>query len=106
MIAGRLTYRLRLVEPVVTVDSFKAERTTWQPRGVIRAERVSARGYRHEEAAEHFSDSRAEFNIRSVHAVRENWRVEEVGGYTYTVTAVIDNRRRGMKTLVCERLNT
>lgn len=100
-----MKYRLRVIEPVVTVDRFHAEKTDWTERGIIHAERVKDTGYRREEVGEHFAEHRAEYRIRSAHDVRENWRVEEIGGMTYTVTAVINNRDRGMKTLVCERLN-
>ena len=105
MIAGRMRYRLKVFEPVVSVDKFKAERTTWVERNTIWAERLKNTGYRHDEVAEPFADYRAEYNIRSVHPVGENWRVEEVGGLTYNVVAVIPNRERGMTTLICERFN-
>ena len=55
--------------------------------------------------SEHFPDYRAEFNIRDAHRVKENWRVQQLGGYLYSVTNIIPNLDKGMKTLVCERVN-
>ena len=73
-------------------------RTVW-------AERAKQTGRRNEEVGEHFPDYRAEFNIRDAHPVGDNWRVQQLGGYLYTVTNIIPNIDRGMKTLVCERVN-
>ena len=105
MIAGRMRERLRLMEPVVSVDGFKAERTSWVDRGTIWAERRKESGYRHDEVGEPFAEHRAEYNIRLGHPVGEGWRVEEIGGLTYTVVATLPNRARGMVTLICERYN-
>lgn len=105
MIAGRMRYRLRVERPEIVIDEYHAESTRWVEVGVIWAERVKNTGYRHDEVGEHFSDHRAEYNVRIQHDVRANWRIEEVGGLRYTVTATIPNRERGMLTLVCERLN-
>ncbi|MDE6801754.1 MAG: head-tail adaptor protein [Muribaculaceae bacterium] len=97
--------RLTIIEPVVVVDDFHAEKTVWTKRKTIRAERVKESAYRRHEVSEMFPEHRTEFNIRDAHRVGENWRVEEVGGLEYTVTAILANRDRGMKTLICERLN-
>lgn len=106
MMAGRMRYRLRVMEQRTVRDKFNAPCVEWVERGVIRAERVRNTGYRREEVDEHFADYRAEYNIRDAHEVKEGWQVEELGGLTYTVTATIPNRARGMITLICERLNT
>ena len=46
------------------------------------------------------------YNVRYGHEVKENWRVKDLRyGYLYAVTNVIPNMRKGMKTLVCERVN-
>lgn len=105
MIAGRMKYRLRLLKPAVEVDNFGEETPDFVEVGVIHAERVKISGQRSDEVGEHFPDYRAEFNIRDVHPVGENWRVEQLGGYLYTVTNIIPNIDRGMKTLICDRVN-
>lgn len=105
MQAGRMKYRLELLEPVTVINSFGEEVPTYNKVRTVAAERVKASGQRSEEVGEHFPDYRAEFNIRDAHPVKENWRVRQLGGYVYTVTNIIPNLDRGMKTLVCERLN-
>ncbi len=105
MQAGRMKYRLELLEPVTVINSFGEEVPTYNKVRTVAAERVKASGHRSEEVGEHFPDYRAEFNIRDAHPVKENWRVRQLGGYVYTVTNIIPNLDRGMKTLVCERLN-
>lgn len=105
MRAGKMRYRLRVERPEVVVDEFRAETTRWVEVRTIWAERVKNTGRRHEEAAELFPDHSAEYNVRIQHDVKENWRVEEIGGHRYTVTATIPNVDRGMLTLICERLN-
>ena len=105
MRAGTLKYKLQLLEPKRVTDRMGAERTEYVPTRVVRAERVRATGSRSEEVGEHFPDYRAEFNVRDAHPVKENWRVQQLGGYLYTVVAIIPNIDRGMNTLVCERVN-
>lgn len=100
-----MRYRLIVFEPIVEVDKFGEETPSYRRLNVIHAERVKLTGNRSEEVGEHFPDYRVEFNIRDVHPVGENWRVEQLGGYLYTVTNVIPNIERGMKTLVCDRVN-
>ncbi|WP_302984969.1 head-tail adaptor protein [uncultured Muribaculum sp.] len=100
-----MKYRLELLEPVTVINSFGEEVPTYNKVRTVAAERVKASGHRSEEVGEHFPDYRAEFNIRDAHPVKENWRVRQLGGYVYTVTNIIPNLDRGMKTLVCERLN-
>lgn len=105
MRAGALKYRLTLLEPTYTSDRMGAKKVTYTETRTIHAERVAASGFRSEEVGEHFPDYRAHFNIRDVHPVLENWRVKQLGGYLYTVAAIIPNLDRGYKTLVCERVN-
>lgn len=97
--------RLVIKEPVIVIDKFHAEKIVWTERKTIHAERVKESAYRHIEASEPFPDHRAVFHIRAAHHIGENWRVREVGGIEYVVAAIIENRDRGMKTLICERLN-
>lgn len=100
-----MKYRLKVYEPVSDANGFGEETPTYRHFRTINAERVKATGNRSEEVGEHFPDYRAEFNIRDAHPVKENWRVEQMGGYLYTVTNIIPNLDRGMKTLICERVN-
>ncbi len=105
MIAGRMKYRLALLEPVETENDFGETKISYTQTLVVHAERVRQSGNRSEEADEHFPDYHAEFNIRDAHAVSENWRVRQLGGHLYTVTNIIPNINKGMKTLVCSRVN-
>lgn len=105
MQAGRMRYRLKVFEPVSDADKFGEETPDYRYVRTIHAERVKLSGRRSEEVGEHFPDYSVQFNIRDAHQVKENWRVEECGGYLYTVTNVLPNVDRGMKTLVCERVN-
>lgn len=105
MQAGRMKYKLVLLEPVTDADGFGEETPGYKEFRTVAAERVKLSGNRSEEVGELFPDYRTEFNIRDAHAVRENWRVRQLGGYLYTVTGIIPNLDRGMKTLICERVN-
>ena len=100
-----MRYRLNVFEPIGDADPWGEEAAGYRKTGTIHAERVKFSGSRSDEVGEHFPDYRVEFNIRDAHPVKENWRVEQLGGYLYTVTNVIPNLDRGMKTLVCERVN-
>ena len=105
MIAGRMKYKLLLLEPLTTINDFGAETTTYVEKCIVAAERVKQTGMRSEEVGEHFSDYRADFNIRDAHHIVENWRVKQLGGHLYMVTNIIPNLERGFKTLICVRVN-
>lgn len=105
MRAGSLKYKLQLLQPIYTEDRMGAKKVYFTELRTIWAERVNAEGRRSEEVGEHFPDYNARFNIRDTHPVEENWRVKQLGGYVYTVTAIIPNIDRGYKTLICERVN-
>lgn len=105
MRAGAMKYRLALLRLETLTNDFGEEAETYIQTRVIHAERVKHTGYRSEEVGEHFPDYRVEFNIRDAHPVEENWRVQMLGGHLYTVTNIIPNIDRGMKTLVCVRVN-
>lgn len=105
MRAGALKYRLVLLEPQRTTDRMGGEAVTYTETRTVRAERVRATGNRSEEVGEHFPDYSTEFNIRDAHPIAENWRVRQLGGYLYTVVAIIPNLDRGYKTLICDRVN-
>lgn len=105
MMAGRMKYKLALLQPVETENDFGETKMTYVQTAVVHAERVKQSGNRSEEVDEHFPDYRAEFNIRDAHTISENWRVRQLGGYLYAVTNIIPNIDKGMQTLVCERVN-
>lgn len=105
MMAGRLKYKLTILEPLRNTDRMGAETVTYEPTRNVYAERVRATGNRSEEVGEHFPDYTVEFNIRDAHPIYENWRVQQLGGYLYTVVSIIPNLDRGYKTLLCNRVN-
>ena len=105
MQAGRMKYKLTLLQPQTVENAFGEKETTYVEAGTIHAERVRATGHRSEEVGEHFPDYNVELNIRDAHQVEENWRVRQLGGYLYTVTNIVPNIDRGYKTLVCVRVN-
>lgn len=105
MIAGRMKYKLTLLEPTTAINRFGEETTTFAEVNTVHAERIKHSGQRSEEVGEHFPDYRVSYNIRSTHPVKENWRVQELGGYLYTVVAIEPNKDKGFKTLICERVN-
>lgn len=82
-----------------------AEQVEYTETCTVWAERARHSGARSEEAGEHFPDYAVEFNIRWAHHVLENWRVRHLGGYLYTVVSIEPNKRKGYKTLQCERVN-
>lgn len=100
-----MRHKLVLLEPQRVVDRMGAEDTVYNETRTVHAERVKFSGRRSEEVGEHFPEYRAEFNIRDVHPIDENWRVRQVGGHLYTVTAIVPNVERGYNTLVCDRVN-
>lgn len=105
MRAGEMKYRLTLLQPMATTNEYGEEATTYTATRTVWAQRVKQSGNRSEEVGEHFPDYHAEFNVRDAHLVEENWRVQQLGGYLYTVISIIPNLDRGMNTLVCERVN-
>lgn len=100
-----MKYRLELLEPTTTTGEMGDESTAYAVVNTIHAERVKFDPTQSEEAAEIFADYRAQFRIRDAHKVEEKWRVRQLGGYLYTVTNIVPNIDRGMKTLICERVN-
>lgn len=105
MRAGQMKYKLHLLRPVVQVNTYGEQETTYASYRTIWAERVKWAGARSEEVAEHFADQTVQYRIRDAHPVKENWRVTQLGGYTYTVVAIEPNLNKGMLTLTCTRVN-
>lgn len=105
MRAGEMKYKLKIFRPSTVTNEFGEETPSYELTRTVWAERVKQSGHRSEEVGEHFPDYSAEFNIRDAHPIDENWRVQQLGGYLYTVTNIIPNLGRGMKTLICDRVN-
>lgn len=105
MQAGRMKYKITLLRPIRETNKFGEEKNAYEETATVHAERVRTTGHRSEEVGEHFPDYSVEFNIRDAHTVEENWRVQQLGGYLYTVTNIVPNLDRGYKTLVCARVN-
>lgn len=106
MIAGSLTYRVELLQPVYDENAFGEGTVTYRHSVTARAERVTMTGRQINEVGEHFAALSAQFRVRSAHKVEEHWRLRVVGtGELFAITAVIPNFRRGFFTLICERVN-
>lgn len=105
MQAGRMKYRITLLQPTKTANEYGEEAVEYTATRTIHAERVKTSGNRSEEVGEHFPDYSAEFNVRDAHPVADNWRLQQIGGYLYTITNIIPNIDRGMNTLICVRVN-
>lgn len=105
MKAGGMRYKLRILRPDVEIGELGGERPVWVPTAVAHAERVKMNGSYGLEVGERFPSYKTEWNIRDAHTVKENWRVEQLGGHLYTVVNITPNRERGMLTLTCERVN-
>lgn len=107
MKAGAMKYKLQIFKPETTTNHYGEKELSFssEPTATVWAEQVKQTGHRSEEVGEHFPDYNAEFNIRDAHEIKENWRVQQLGGYLYNVVAIIPNIDRGMNTLVCERVN-
>ena len=105
MIAGRLDSRVEALERVESENALGERAAGWESRGWWRAERASLSGSRSEEAAEHFADYRARFNVRAGHAPKAGWRLRCPCGMLYEIIDIIPSRRRGMLALDCQRVN-
>ena len=104
MISGRLTEFVELYEPAVNKNDFGEEVVTF-PKGVrVHAEVVWRSGHISQEASELFPDGRIEVVIYSAHRVAKKWQLV-YAGVTYSVGAIEHNRRRGLKRLVCDKVN-
>ena len=104
MIAGRLTEYVELRKPVVETDAFGSEKISFPKGRLVHAEVNWKSGHLSQEASELFPDGRVEIIIYSAHPVEEKWRVV-YQGITYTVGAIEFNRRKGLKRLICDRVN-
>lgn len=104
MYAGRMTEKLVITRPATATDNFGHTAQSYIIYGAVWGERIRYAGREIHDAGESFAAYDAEFNIRWAHDVKEGWRVEYEGA-TYDVTNVLGNRKRGMRTLKCTRVN-
>ena len=108
---GRMYTVLRWRRPTASVTATGAREVVFADQGAIRAERVSMRATERAEAGEMYADMHAEYNVRHQHGIRRGDRVAECDEYgtdngaEMEVTAVIANRRKGFKTIICDRVN-
>lgn len=96
---------IELLRPVFTRSDYGGQVVTYESAGTFHAERVKLSGRMRTEVAERFSDYSAEFNVHYAVKAGDGWRLRHVNGYLYTITNIIPNRKAGMNTLVCERVN-
>lgn len=105
MIAGLLTESIELLRPATGVSASGEKARGFEPCRRVHAERVQLAGRGSLEVGEQFADYSARWRIRDAHrAVAPGWRVRACG-LIFNILAVEPNRRRGMLTLICERIN-
>lgn len=108
---GRMYTRLRWDRPKTSVTVTGALLAKYTTLGIIHAERASMRATERNEAGEMYADMHAEYYVRYLHDIRRGDRLAEVSdadtdsGALMEVTAVISNRRKGFKTIICDRVN-
>lgn len=104
MIAGRLNDWVTLMRPEVSTDGFGAETTSYLPYGYVRAEVKWKSGALSPELSEVFADVHLEVIVRDAHPVAAKWRLVHAGE-TYTVDAAEHNRLKGLRRLICSKVN-
>ncbi|MBR1436131.1 MAG: phage head closure protein [Bacteroidales bacterium] len=104
MIAGRLTELVTLQRPTVSTDAFGAESTTFADSATVHAEVVWKTGNTGMQVGELFPSGHVEIIIRDAHEVSEKWRAV-YDGTVYSVSALEHNRQRGLKRLICDKVN-
>lgn len=106
METGWLNERITILRPKRVTDQFGDEHTEYVETRTAYAYRIAQRGTRSEEANEHFPSYTAQFVIRAEHKIEDNWQVQHIGGYLYTVTNIVPyGHDRAYKTVYCERVN-
>lgn len=100
---GRMYTRLRWERPQTSITGTGALLAKYTTLAYIRAERASMRATERNEAGEMYADIHAEYYVRYLHDIRRGDRLTEVSdedtdsGALMEVTAVIANRRKGLK---------
>ena len=104
MIAGRMTERVVLLQPTSTEDKFGSEVVEFTALKTVHAEVQWKSGGTYEQASELFPDGHIEVIVRIAHPVEAKWRIR-YNGELYNVTAVAPNRVKGLKRLICDKVN-
>lgn len=99
-----MTERIALYRPVITEGASGSQIKTYEAAGVYWAQLSSRRDYRTDEVGERFADATAVFLVRSSVEVDEYWQLIHEGK-KYEVQTCPLNRRLGMRTLNCQRVN-
>lgn len=99
-----MTERITLYRPDVSESASGSASTTWSMAGTYWAQLSQRRDYRSDEVGEHFADVTAVFLIRSGIEVGEFWRLVYEGN-VYEIQTCPLNRKLGMRTLNCQRVN-
>ncbi|MCH3980503.1 MAG: head-tail adaptor protein [Prevotella sp.] len=94
-----------IIKPTVETNEYGEEKTVYGKADTVYASRVKISGRRAEVIGEHFPQYSAAYDVWINTDVEENWRLQEHGGMLYTITNIIPNEDRDLKTLICERVN-
>lgn len=107
MHAGTLTERVALYRPVQTVNDYGEEETAYELAHHARAERVSLTGRLAVQVGERFTDYDLTLRLHSCVEVAELWRLALLpdAETPYQVEVVERNRRRGVTTIFCTKVN-
>jgi SPP1 family predicted phage head-tail adaptor len=107
MISGRMRDRVTLYRPVVHVDKFGAEETTYEEVKTVWAEIQHKDATTTEQVGEFFMGERIDILIRIQHEVRENWRVRQLTGlgHLFHIRNIDPRPLKGLNRLICERVN-
>lgn len=102
---NRMNTRVAILRPVVVVNDYGEEKTSWEHVREVWADRVKYSGHMSNEVGEHFADYRATFNVWLNVPCGDGWRLMERGGHIYNVVSVEDSVHKQLRTIVCERVN-
>ena len=104
MIAGRMTERVVLIQPSATTNGFGSDVVSYTDVKTVHAEVQWKSGGTYQQASELFPDGHIEVIIRDAHQVEAKWRIR-YNGEVYNVAAVAPNRVKGLKRLICDKVN-
>lgn len=101
-----MTERVVLLEPTKETTESGAQRTVWKRHRERWAQWRHKSSYGEINAAELFGAQKSEFIMRDNVMPLRGWRLEHRGGFTYELVAdAVRDRRLGMITLTCQRVN-
>ena len=104
MIAGRMTEMVVLMQPSTATNGFGSDVVTFADFRTVHAEVQWKSGGTYQQASELFPDGHIEVIIRIAHPVEAKWRIR-YNGEVYNVAAVAPNRVKGLKRLICDKVN-